>query len=71
VVGLPSTLLQQALRIVEREFGARADASWMPSRQGAVGHVLGLRTAQQDLVMKLFVSDDAGAPWERERRASS
>jgi hypothetical protein len=69
VVGLTSALMQQALRIAAKEFGARPDASWSPSGQGAIGHVLGLRTAHQSLVMKLFVADSPEEPWERERRA--
>jgi hypothetical protein len=69
VVCLTSTLMQQAFRIAENEFGARPGASWSSSGQGAVGHVLGLRTAHQSLVMKLFVADSPEEPWERERRA--
>jgi hygromycin-B 7''-O-kinase len=68
VMGLTSTLMQQALHIAEKEFGARPDASWSPSGQGAVGHILGLRTAHQSLVMKLFVADSPEEPWERELR---
>ena len=34
MVGLTSTLMQQALRIAEKEFGARPDASWRRADKG-------------------------------------
>jgi aminoglycoside phosphotransferase (APT) family kinase protein len=62
-------LIKQALLVAKNELGARPDYAWQASAQGAVSHVVGLRTGNQSLVMKLYTADGQRQRADRERRA--
>jgi aminoglycoside phosphotransferase (APT) family kinase protein len=69
VAGAGTALTQQALLVARKELDALPDDDWMPSVQGAVSHVIGLRSLSNSLVMKLFTADGSRSRAERERRA--
>ena len=62
-------MTQQALLIASNELGARPDDAWGSSVKGAMSHVIGLRTGNQSLVMKLFTAHGSRQHSERERHA--
>src|SRR5829696_6898212 len=69
VAGASTAVTQQALLIANNELGARSDDAWGASVKGAMSHVIGLRSGNRRLVMKLFTADNSRQPGERERRA--
>src|SRR5215208_2795712 len=69
VVAGVGTAVTQALLIANNELGARPDDAWGASVKGAMSHVIGLRSGNRRLVMKLFTADNSRQHGERERRA--
>ena len=69
MAGASTAVTQQALLIANNELGARLDDAWGASVKGAMSHVIGLRSGNQRLVMKLFTADNSRRHSERERRA--
>lgn len=64
-----SAAVNAALASVAERLGAEPDPSFVVRTQGAVSHVVGVRTTDRDYVLKLFTTADRSERSRRERRA--